>query len=345
MRLLSLAIPLPPLDIFPGRGSSTLKRFTPVRPAARQPVMPAPARASTRPAVAAAAAPARRRRRWRLPRLDTRLIGAAVLSLLLSTGAAWLVGSGTLDRITAAVTAPAVTGVSQGLGLTLNNLMVEGRVRTDGAAILAALNVQRGAPILDIDMQGAREALEALPWVSKAVVSRRLPDTLHVHIEERTPIALWQREDGQFMLTDAGGAAIPIHDVGAWGHLPVIVGDGAPARATELFALLNTAPSLAPRVKAATRRGDRRWDILLDDFDTGITVKLPEQGAEQAWQRFAAMEQRNGLLEHDLAEIDLRQDDRVIVRLAGEGIPVGDRMKGGPKAKSLPVAAGTGREA
>ncbi|WP_343870516.1 cell division protein FtsQ/DivIB, partial [Caenispirillum bisanense] len=279
-----------------------------------------------------------------LPRIDTRLVGVALLSLALSAGGAWLVGSGTLDRLTAG-SAPAASGVSQGIGLTLNNLMVEGRNRTDGAAILAALNVQRGAPILDIDMQAAREALEALPWVSKAVVSRRLPDTLHVRIEERTPIALWQREDGQFMLTDAGGAAIPIHDVGAWGHLPVIVGDGAPAKATELFALLNTAPALAPRVKAATRRGDRRWDILLDDFDTGITVKLPEYGAAQAWQRFAAMERRNGLLDHDLAEIDLRQEDRVIVRLNGDGIPTGDRMKGGPKLKTLPVAAGAGREA
>lgn len=328
MRLLSLAVPLPPLDIFPGRGGKTVKRATAPRPGAS----------------AAAARPVRRRRR--LPRVDGRIAGAALLSLAVSLGAAWLVGSGALDRGMAASGSAAAT-VSRALGLTVNNLMVEGRNRTDGRDILAALNVQRGASILDLDMQAAREALEALPWVSKAVVSRRLPDTVHVRIEERTPIALWQREDGQFMLTDAGGAAIPVQDVGTWGHLPVIVGGGAPAAAAELFAMLNGEPSLAPRVKAATRRGDRRWDILLDDFEHGITVKLPETGAAAAWSRMAQIEQTHRMLANDLTEIDLRLTDRVVVRLNGDGIPVGDRMKGGPKLKAmpLPLAPGAGREA
>lgn len=322
MRLLSLAVPLPPLDIFPGRGGSK-----PVK----------------RPAQAKAAAGRRRRR---LPHVDTRLAAIAAVTVALTTGGAWLVGSGTLHR-TLAATGPVSDRVAPALGLTVTNLMVEGRVRTDGAEILEALGLRRGASILDLDMQAAREAIEALPWVKSAVVSRRLPDTVHVAIQERTPIALWQREDGGFMLTDAGGAAIPVDDVGAWGHLPVIVGTGAPAEAAALFALLNKEPSLAPRVKAATRRGDRRWDILLDDFERGVTVKLPAVGAEDAWRRMAEIEGRHRMLENDLAEIDLRQTDRVVVRLNGDGIPAGDRLKGGPKLKAmpLPLPQGGGREA
>lgn len=320
MRLLSLAVPLPPLDIFPGRGGKTTKR--------------APAGAGRRPAA----------RRRTLPRVDGRLAAVALLTLGLSAGSAWLINSGLLDRGVAS-SHSSVAQAGAAMGLTVQNVMVEGRNRTDGRDILMALNVQSGAPILDLDMQAAREALEALPWVSRAVVSRRLPDTVHVHIEERTPIALWQREDGQFMLTDATGAAIPVQDVGSWSHLPVIVGTGAPAEARALFALLNKEPALAPRVKAATRRGDRRWDILLDDFERGVTVKLPEHGAEAAWARMARMEHDHRMLENDLAEIDLRMTDRVVVRLNGDGIPVGDRLKGGPKLKALPLPATGGREA
>lgn len=114
----------------------------------------------------------------------------------------------------------------------------------------------------------------------------------------------------------------------------------------DLFRLLNTAPRMAARVKAATRLGERRWNVLLDDFDTGVTVKLPEHGAEAAWNRLAALEREHGILRNDLTTIDLRMADRMIVRLNGDGIPPGDNLKGGPDLKrSLPLAPDAGTEA
>lgn len=128
----------------------------------------------------------------------------------------------------------------------------------------------------------------------------------------------------------------------------MLVGAGAPQAAVDLFRLLNTAPRMAARVKAATRLGERRWNVLLDDFEHGVTVKLPEHGAEAAWNRLAEMERDHAILSNDIAAIDLRMADRMIVKLNGDGIPPGDAMKGGPdlhRTLPLPIAPDTGTEA
>lgn len=316
MRLLSLAIPFPPFPGLTGGG-----RASKTKTAAR--------------------------RRAPLPRRmpDPKMAALAVGLVALSGSGAWALGSGVLDqKLTSA--SSGIVSASAKAGLAVQSLEVEGRNRTTGAAILRALNVTRGDPILALDMQAAREAVESLPWVKEAVVSRRLPGTLHVDIVERHPIALWQRAPGDFVLTDGTGSPIPVDDVAQWGHLPVIVGEGAPETASDLFRLLNTEPAMAARVKAATRLGDRRWNVLLDDFEAGVTVKLPEHGAEAAWNRLATMERTQGILRNDLAAIDLRMADRMIVQLNGEGIPPGDAMKGAPDLKrSLPLAPDAGTEA
>ncbi|EKV29996.1 Cell division protein FtsQ [Caenispirillum salinarum AK4] len=313
MRLLSLAIPFPPLPGLTGR--------------------------TARARAAGRRAPLRRR----MP--DPKLAALAVGLVALSGSGAWAVGSGVLDQKLAHASS-GIVSASAKAGLAVQSLEVEGRNRTSGAAILRALNVTRGDPILALDMQAAREAVESLPWVKEAVVSRRLPGTLHVDITERHPIALWQRAPGDFVLTDGTGTPIAIDDLSRWGHLPVIVGTGAPETAADLFRLLNTEPAMATRVKAATRLGDRRWNLLLDDFEAGITVKLPEHGAEAAWNRLARIEREHGILRNDLAAIDLRMSDRMIVRLNGDGIPPGDAMKGGPDLdRSLPLAPDAGTEA
>ena len=80
-------------------------------------------------------------------------------------------------------------------------------------------------------------------------------------------------------------------------------------------------PVLAGRVTAATRVGGRRWDVRLDG---AIDVKLPEQDAQLAWAWLAAMEREHQLLDRDLAILDLRLPDRLVVRLPEADDPEAD---------------------
>ena len=145
-----------------------------------------------------------------------------------------------------------------------------------------------------------------------AAIERRLPGALHLSIVERQPVALWQ-DNGAFVLVDRDGHQIP-GPIEGFEDLLLVVGDGAPARTDELFALLATEPDMAARVKAATRVGNRRWNLKLDDIEHGLEARLPEQDTEAAWHRLAELERNHDLTNRQIGMIDLRVPDRLILR-------------------------------
>ena len=206
-------------------------------------------------------------------------------------------------------------------GLNLQALTVEGRNQTAREDLLAALDVEQGAPILSIDVADARQAIEALPWVKTANVERRLPDSVHVVLEEYESYALWQRGE-RYTLVDNTG--VEIVDVpGADQSLPLIVGPDAPLHAAAFFNLVNTINvDLAARIVAAVRVSGRRWNVHFDNYESGVAVLLPEDDVVLSWTRLADLERDYRILERDLAFIDLRMEGQVIVRInprAGDG--------------------------
>jgi cell division protein FtsQ len=247
--------------------------------------------------------------RWLRPALRG---GVALVALGAVVGIpTWLVRAGYVDSAVAFAHENGMI-VSAGFGLAVRDVLVQGRGESAGKDVLAALDVKRGSPILGFDPHEAKLRLEQLPWVRQATVERRLPDTVFVHLEERTPMALWQK-DGKLTLVDRDGAIIPGADPARFGQLPQIIGEGAPANAPAILAITAAEPDLRARVAAMSFVGGRRWTVI---FDNGAEVQLPEQDIGRAWAKFAAMERTQGVLAHDVANIDLRLPDRTVVRLS-----------------------------
>jgi cell division protein FtsQ len=195
-------------------------------------------------------------------------------------------------------------------GFALREVRVEGRGETAVADILAAVKANRGDPILGIDIDGVRERLENLPWIETASVERRFPDQLIVSVTEAAPMALWQRNQKLFLVS-RDGAVIETANLGKYAKLLIIVGEDAPKKAQDLFDILAQEPDLRSHVTAAVLVGKRRWNIRMDN---DVDVKLPEDGALEAWRHFADLNRRNNLLDKDVTAVDLRQSDRVVVR-------------------------------
>lgn len=252
--------------------------------------------------------------RLRLPRVPSRALALAA-SALIAVGIAgtgtWLWRDGAVARAEAEI-AHRFFGMGAEQGLALAKVEVEGRYYQNKDAILGALGVKRGMAVLDIDLAAAKTRLEQLPWVRAAAIERRLPDTLYIRLTERQPFAFWQ-SNGQLALIDRDGTVITRDALFRYGPLLVLVGDDAPAKAADLRALLQTEPALAQRVESATRYGDRRWNLRLAN---GIEIALPETDAEDAWHRLAALERSEQVLERQIAAIDLRLPDRVVLRPA-----------------------------
>lgn len=274
-------------------------------------------------------APPRRGRR----RLDLRgwrgkaLIGAVVV---LAFGGAGFVlqHSGRLDAWEPRL---AAAGIELGakFGLVVDNIEVDGRVMTSKMAILRAVGADRGTPILAVSPSQAKAQLETLPWVRSAAVERQLPDTIHITIVERTPLAFWQRQ-GKLALVDRDGTVITDQGLERFSGLIVLVGEDAPQNAGALLELIASEKTIANRVVAAVRVGGRRWKLHLDN---GIDVELPEENAAAAWKQLAELERTSQVLARNVEVVDMRLPDRLVVRTVPE--PAKEPVKKGrPAAKS-----------
>ena len=221
---------------------------------------------------------------------------------------------------------PAKIGTAAGeavgeAGFRVKSVEVQGTKRMDPATIyLIAVDQKESAlPLVYVD--DIREKLLGFGWVKDARVSRRYPDTLVVDIVERKPAALWQNNQ-RLNLVDADGVVLDRVPVSRMPDLPLLIGPGANAHASELNRLLGPLPAIKAQLVSATWVGQRRWDLVLQ---TGETLSLPEGvvAANTALAKFARIDKSAGLLGRGIVRFDLRIPGKMTVRLpraAGEPI-------------------------
>lgn len=258
------------------------------------------------------AAPAVTRRRPSPLRRHRAAIGrglALALGLSVFGGGAWAVATG---RGAEAVDWAwnGVLATAGDIGFSVQEVVVLGRGVTDRSDLWAALGVERGFPIFAFDAAAARQRIMTLPWVRDVRIERRLPDALYLVLEERHPIALWQ-QDQVVRLIDSEGFPLTETGLDQYRHLPLVVGNGAAGEAASLLRHLITVPTIADRLEAAVRVGERRWDLHLAGR---IVVRLPEYDMADALARLARLEAEEALFDRDILAVDLRLGDRVILQ-------------------------------
>ncbi len=196
-------------------------------------------------------------------------------------------------------------------GLGIDQVSVSGRKFTDKEELYEAVNVLPGKSLFHFDIVSARQRIEDLDWVDQASVTRLWPDSIHISLVERLPIAIWQL-DGELRLVDRTGQVISSEHLTEFGNLPHVVGVGAAEAASDYLKLMSRHPFINSRVRAAIRVGARRWNLRLD---SGVDVKLPDQGEHEALQLMTQLEEQHRILARDLSEIDLRVPGRLFLKL------------------------------
>lgn len=177
-----------------------------------------------------------------------------------------------------------------------------------------------GTNILAVDVDAVRRNIEADPWVASATVSRELPDTLHVAVQEHTPAAVLH--SGHFYLLDDAGVPFKRIAPGERGTLPVITGverdllvKGDPA-ATQIIRRALDVLS-AYDAKARPRLGEIHigdgGEALLYTEKTGTLLRLGRGPVEERLARFDALR----------AALGERADKLSVVHL--DAAPHGDR--------------------
>jgi len=142
------------------------------------------------------AAPSRRRtsgrsRPWRA--LPLRTIAAAALMMTVAGGVWWGIDRFVLDHPYFFVKAVELRGAK---------FAAQSQVEDQFIA-------DRGRSLLRLPLEERRLAIEQIPWVKSAAVTRLLPNRIAVAIEERTPVAFLWTADG-LSLIDAEGVILDL---------------------------------------------------------------------------------------------------------------------------------------
>jgi cell division protein FtsQ len=258
----------------------------------------------------------------------TLVVGASIVM-----GAAWWAG------------VPGMIGTAMAeqagrAGLRVEQIEVTGLKRMDRMSVYAVALDQQSRAMPLVDLEAVRQKLLRYGWIKDAHVSRRLPNTLLVDIEERVPAAVWQ-DAGQLTLIDASGVLLEPVDVDAIPDLPLVIGPGADRQEAGYQALLSAAPALRPRVKAATWIGNRRWDLT---FDSGETLALPEEGAAAALLRFAELDGARPLLGRGWLRFDMRDPAKLVARKPGASLAQSVQNDGTPPTTDEQTPAASGQE-
>jgi cell division septal protein FtsQ len=176
----------------------------------------------------------------------------------------------------------------------------------DPTKVMGALRLSPHASVFD-DAAPLVRRLRALPGVTAAHISHRVPGTLQVEVHEAVPVALTSRGD-RLALVDAGGRVLPFDPLGSVPDLPVLIAGGGLV-AGALARVHDYNPEFFARVDAAWRVGP---DVVLEV--AGRWFWFDAQPTAEDIRAVTAVEQALARRGRPFQELDGRFAGQVIVR-------------------------------
>ncbi len=210
------------------------------------------------------------------------------------------------------------------------------------ADLLSVFGSDIGRNIFYVPLERRRLKLEQIPWVKQATVMRILPNQIRVAVAERTPIA-FAEVDGHIELVDSAGVLLqmPPQEMEAKHYsFPVVTGvrpgDTAAARA----ARMQLYQSFLRDLNAGGQNVSQQFsEIDLSDPNdlkatvaangTGVLLYFGHEDFLARWQNYQAHIAQWRAQYPNLASVDLRYSDEVVLKMAAPAAP--------PAAKSAPA--------
>lgn len=193
-------------------------------------------------------------------------------------------------------------------------------MKVDGAGEEVAQDIREILPVefptssFHLDLDHMRATIAGLDAVEKVSLRIKPGGVLQVDVVERIPAVVWRSARGLELLDEGGYRVAQLHSRYDRLDLPVVAGEDADKHVGEALRLIAAAAPVASRLRGLERVGRRRWDVVLD---RGQRILLPEDKPVQTLERVLALDTitPNGMLERDLAVVDMRLPQRPTIRL------------------------------
>jgi cell division protein FtsQ len=206
--------------------------------------------------------------------------------------------------------------------LPIRGIELEGELTRASASAVRAVALPRlSGNLVGIDLQQARSAFEAVPWVRRAVVRRVWPDRLAVRLEEHRAVALWEGDSAVERLVNSHGEVFEanigeIEDDG----LPVLAGPpGSSARMLAMRQRLRAAlEPLGRDIERLQLSGRGSWSARLDnDAEIELGRGSDEEVVARAERFVRTVPQVARHYGGPFVRADLRHPDGYAVRIRG----------------------------
>jgi cell division protein FtsQ len=184
--------------------------------------------------------------------------------------------------------------------LALKTVRVDGASRVSASDIKDAVKGQVGTPLALLDFQQIKTELAKFPLIRSYVTETVPPNTLIIHIVERSPIGVMSEASG-FVVVDPAGVTIS-HSAERPPALPIIdtgsADTGSTAFKSAVAVLLSLPSSVLPKVDTVTARTN-------DD----VMLVLSGVGQKVLW----GSADRSGMKARVLADLISHQDPSSVV--------------------------------
>lgn len=204
-------------------------------------------------------------------------------------------------------------------GFEVRSVEVTGTRLLAPVEVLRAAEIRAGQSVWD-DPASWERALESHPVIESARVTRRLPGTLRVRVEEKRAVAYV--EEGSLQPVTASGERLPIDPTRAPADLPIARGTAGrpvpPAVLGEAERLARLDPGLLLEVSEIRSIDGERGVIELRhrQADIILPIGVPTGRLAELRAVLADLDRKLGSGDvRDAALVDLRFADQVIVRL------------------------------
>lgn len=174
-----------------------------------------------------------------------------------------------------------------------------------------------GMNLFQLDIDRVQNDLQALPWVERVSIEKKLPSTLKITVTERRPVALAMLDGSMRYVDKRGNAFAELTPEVGNPDLPLIL-SSAPAQRSQclqvLQALQSRHPAIYSRISEIGVAGENGF--LVFDRDLRTRIFIDGENAADKWITLYGIASAEGFREDPPDHVDLRFDDRIIVKVS-----------------------------
>ena len=197
-------------------------------------------------------------------------------------------------------------------GFKIKNILIIGTHNLSQDYVINIINTQNHINILNVNLHSIYNKIIQNSWVEETYVERILPDTIKIKVLEKKPVAIWQNQKGNRIITVNGDIIYNANVNKFKNSFPIIKGEKSKENISTILKILETNKNFAKNIWSLTFINQRRWDL---HFNQGLIIRLPSQDVIKAWQKIINLQTNYNILNLRLTEIDLRNPKQILGKI------------------------------